>query len=88
MEGTENINTSNFNLANAIEFMTKERDDKLYLLTDRIKLHCGTEEELVKQLIDIITANNRLKTLKNGLDMLQQISEYKIMKENQNNKLT
>ena len=79
------MNTLNLNLADAIEYMTKDRDDKLYLLTDRIKLHCGTEEELVKQLIDVITANNRLKTLKNGLDMLQQTSEYKIMKEKLNN---
>jgi hypothetical protein len=73
------------NLVDAIEFLTKERDDKLYLVTDRIKLHVGTEEQLMMQLKEVIAVNNRLKILKDGLDMLQQTSEYKIIKEKLNN---
>lgn len=73
-------NDSNMSLVDAITFITEERDNELYTLTDRIKLHFGTEEELIKQLREVIKINNTLQTLKDGLDMLQWVSQYKIIK--------
>lgn len=78
---TENIdNGSYLTLLDAITFMTEQRNDELYLLTDRIKLHFGTEEELIKQLRQVIKVNNTLQILKDGLETLQETLKYKIMK--------
>jgi hypothetical protein len=68
-------------LVDAIKFLTEERDNRLYLLADRIRLHCGTEEQLIMQLKEVIVVNNRLKVLKDGLAMLQETSEYKQTKK-------
>jgi hypothetical protein len=73
--------TNDLNLVEAIKFLTEERDDKLYLVTDRIHLHCGTEEQLIMQLKEAIAVNNRLKVLKDGLAMLQETLEYKKIKQ-------
>jgi hypothetical protein len=78
--GTTTNNNSNLSLEDAITYMTEQRDDKLFCLTDRIKLHFGTEEELIKQLREVIRINNYLETLKIGLDALQFVSEYQTMK--------
>lgn len=80
IDNREINNDSNMNLADAIAFITEQRNDELYLLTDRINLHFGTEEEHIKQLRQVIKINNTLETLKNGLAMLEETSKYKTYK--------
>jgi len=80
MATTGSTTNNDLNLVDAISFMTEERDDALFCLTDRIKLHCGTEEELINQLRKVISLNNLLQTLKFGLDAIQDVSQYQTMK--------
>lgn len=62
-------------LTEAIKFLNVKRDDLLYTLTDRIKLHFGTEEELIKELKEILRINYSLKLLKDASDTLPYIEE-------------
>ncbi len=62
-------------LTEAIKFLKEKQDDLLYTLTDRIKLHFGTEEELIKELKEILRINHSLKLLKDASDTLPYVEE-------------
>jgi len=62
-------------LIEAIKFLNEKQNDLLYTLTDRLKLHFGSEEELIKELKEILRINNSLKLLKQASDTLQYVEE-------------
>jgi len=69
-------NNDNMNLIEAIKFMTEERDDELYTLTDRIRLYFGTEEEHIKQLRKVLRLNYSLRMLTDGLNAVNDANIY------------
>lgn len=75
-------------LTEGIEFLNERRDHLLYNLTDRIKLHFGSEEELIKELKEILRINNSLKLLKDASDTLPYVEEMNIKILNNCNKNT
>lgn len=72
MEETINNEPS---IVNGIVFIENKRNHELHTLIDNIKLHFGTEEELIKQLKIVIKYNNSLKIMKDGLEEFQEVSK-------------
>ena len=68
------------NLTEAIKILNEKQDDLLYTLTDRIKLNFGTEEELIKELKEVLKIRYSLNLLKEALDTLPYVEKMNEIK--------